>query len=494
MVRLSLFGTAFGLAAAESTKPNLIFAMIDDWGWYNNGFHGNDLIKTPFIDELVRTESLHIDRHYTYKYCSPTRRSFLSGRVPPHSGEDNGADATIDLRMKTIADKMKAAGYVTGYSGKWHAGKATVANTPKARGFDRSLGYFNGACDHWKQTDAEDKCHDTTGYTTTDIWDTDKPGFGMNGTYGDYLYVGRCVETIMEHDTSKPLFYYLAMQCAHSPMQAPDRFLDIYDKDSTPNQVEYAFSSVIDEGIANVTQALKSKGMWENTLLVVSADNGGPSFSDQKAASNFPLRGGKYTLFEGGIRVNAFVTGGLLPTAMRGKNTTAAMHVSDWYTTFSGLAGVDHTDDHDGVPSVDGVDQWPVISGQTTDPQRTEIFVAKNTLILDNWKLIATGAGDARWSGPLYPQVPAEGEKNSTICSGNAPCLFDIITDASERQNVAEKHPDVVARLQARLDELMDGFWTPTKPNVTREQTCAATARNGGYLTPADWFDTQLVV
>merc|ERR1712070_135623 len=108
--------------------------------------------------------------------------------------------------------------------------------------------------------------------------------------------------------------------------------------------------------------------------------------------------------------------------------------------------------------------------------------------------LIAMTAGDSRWSGPLYPKVPAEGEMNSTICSPKAPCLFNIIKDASERHNVADKHPDVVARLQARLDELMAGFWIPTQPNVTQEQKCAATAKNGGYLTPADWFDAQLLV
>jgi arylsulfatase I/J len=475
--------------------------MIDDWGWYNNGYHGNELIKTPFIDKLVSDEALQIERHYAFKFCSPTRRSFLSGRLPPHNGENNGVDATVDLRQSTIADKMKAAGYVTGYSGKWHAGHATVAQTPKGRGFDRSLGYFNGACDHWTQEDREDTCGQALQTSTTDkkpavtdLWDTDKPAWGMNGTYGDYMYVGRCVETIEAHDTSKPLFYYLAMQCAHDPMQAPDRFLDLYDKDTTPSQKEYAFSSVIDEGLANVTEALKSKGMWDNTLLVVSSDNGGPAFSDQGSASNYPMRGGKYTLFEGGIRVNAFVTGGLLPAAMRGKSTSAAMHIADWYTTFSGLAGVDFADDHDDVPSVDGVDQWPVISGQTTAPQRTEIFVAKHTLIQDKWKLIATNAGDSRWSGPLYPQVPAEGEKDAQKCSAEKPCLFNIITDASERTEVADKHPDVVKRMQARLDELMEGIWSPTRPNVTKEAKCAATAKNGGYLTPADWFDTQLLV
>ncbi len=74
-------------------------------------------------------------------------------------------------------------------------------------------------------------------------------------------------------------------------MEAPQRFLDLFDPETTPNQVEYAFSSVIDEGIKNVTTALKAKAMWSNALLVVSSDNGGPSFSDQHAASNWPLRG-----------------------------------------------------------------------------------------------------------------------------------------------------------------------------------------------------------
>ena len=90
-----------------------------DWGWFDNGFHGNNLIKTPFMDQLVKDESALIERHYTFKFCSPTRRSFLSGRVPPHSGQSNSAAATVDMRMQTIADKLKSANYVTGQAGKW---------------------------------------------------------------------------------------------------------------------------------------------------------------------------------------------------------------------------------------------------------------------------------------------------------------------------------------------------------------------------------------
>ena len=288
---------------SSKQQPHLVFALIDDWGWYMSGFHGNQLIQTPFIDHLVREEGAQIERHYAYVMCSPSRRSFLSGRVPPHSGVQNhGPTAILDLRMRTIADTLRSAGYTTGYSGKWHAGHEVMALTPTHRGFDRSLGYFNAMCDHYTQEDSFDGCRPTPGACTlklhrnllcaihlkvvrslthvrdgvVDLWDSDKPGFGLDGVYGDYLYVGRAVETIMGHNTSVPLFYYLATQVAHDPMQVPNKYIDMVPQQEnlTGNMLSgYAFSSVVDESIKNVTVALKAKGMWEDTLLIVSADN-----------------------------------------------------------------------------------------------------------------------------------------------------------------------------------------------------------------------------
>lgn len=106
-----------GVQRERNPKPHLVFAMIDDWGFYEVGFRGNSLAQTPFIDEMI-DEALLIERHYSYRFCSPARRSFLSGRLPPHVGQTNSADAHIDMRMETIADKLAAAGYVTGHSGK----------------------------------------------------------------------------------------------------------------------------------------------------------------------------------------------------------------------------------------------------------------------------------------------------------------------------------------------------------------------------------------
>ena len=89
--------------------------------------------------------------------------------------------------MHTIADKLASAGYTTGMAGKWHAGHFVMEQTPKGRGFNTSLGYFNGACDHWTQEDGEDGCQKQTGLATTDLWNTDRPGFKLNGTYGDLM-------------------------------------------------------------------------------------------------------------------------------------------------------------------------------------------------------------------------------------------------------------------------------------------------------------------
>ena len=253
--------------AAGSSKPHLFFAMIDDWGWYEAGFRGNALAQTPFVDEMVANEALLIERHYGYKFCSPSRRSFLSGRFPPHVGQTNTPQAAIDLRMKTIADKLTAAGYVTAHSGKWHAGFFSMRQTPHGRGFSSSLGFLYGV-DHWTQQSFEKVCKYGHGGNSTDLWDTDRPALGMNGTYGDYMYVGHAVKTIMEHNASTPLFYYLATEVAHMPNEAPQRFCDKFDPNTVPFEPVYAMSSVVDESLSNVTAALKAKGMWSNTLMV----------------------------------------------------------------------------------------------------------------------------------------------------------------------------------------------------------------------------------
>jgi hypothetical protein len=154
---------------------------------------------------------------------------------------------------------------------------------------------------------------------------------------------------------------------------------------------------------------------------------------------------------EGGIRTTAWVTGGLLPPAMRGRSLSSAhvIVVCDWHVTFLALAGAatqaaGEVEDGASVettstaaarfstlplPGIDGIDQWPAISGEVTTPLRSEVFVGSGVLISGDFKLIATSVGEARWSGPLYPRVPANGSSRALSCGPTAPCLFDVVND-----------------------------------------------------------------
>jgi len=485
---------AFG---PNQPRPHLVFAMIDDWGWYEVGFRGNKLAQTPFIDKMVTENSLLIERHYSYKFCSPARRSFLSGRLPPHVGQTNTADAHIDLRMQTIAEKLAGLGYATGHSGKWHAGFFSMEQTPHGRGFSTSLGFLYGV-DHWTQQSFNKVCPYGQGGNSTDLWYTDRPALGMNGTYGDYMYVGHAVQTIRQHNNSIPLFYYLATEVAHMPNEAPARFLDKFNPATVPFRPVYAMSSIVDESLRNVTAALQANMMWETTLMVVASDNGGSL--TQTKASNFPLRGGKMAWTEGGVRTTAWVTGGMLPPAMRGTNLSSAhlIAVCDWHSTFLALAKAHEKGEHPhaapaptsgGVlPSMDGIDQWPVISGQSNEVLREEVFIGSGVVIRANFKLIAadTRGQESRWSGPLYPKVPATGQ--ALNCTQEAPCLFDVVADYREEHDLASTKPEVVGKLQARLAELMKTvFEADPVPNATQAKVCAASVANGMWITPYDW-------
>lgn len=189
------------------------------------------------------------------------------------------------------------------------------------------------------------------------------------------------------------------------------------------------------------------------------------------------------------MRVTAFVGGGFLPNAMRGKNITSPIAVADWYVTLANLAGADPSDNHQGVPPVDGVDQWPLLSGQTTTGPRTEVFVGPGVLIQGEWKFVANdSAGIAMWSGPLYPKVKATGPKSLECTTpSKLGCLFNVVTDAGEHDDVALQNPAIAKAMSDRLAELTPSIWTPTYPNVPANQLCNATVRNGDFLTPSDW-------
>ena len=213
----------------------------------------------------------------------------------------------------------------------------------------------------------------------------------------------------------------------------------------------------------------------------------------EAGANNYPLKGGKYSLWEGGIRGNAFVSGGLLPAAVRGTRLHGLMHICDWYSTYSALAGVspaDPTGEAAGVPPVDGLNMWPMLSGANLTSPRREIYVDDGALIVGDYKLLTAKMSSAAWPGPVYPNASSVGntlDQYTADCRAT-PCLYDVATDMTEHDDLAASQPGRVASMLARLQALRRTRWVnksePYVASCEADQDKVFESRYGGFLGP----------
>lgn len=439
-------------AVAMGVQPHIVVIMVDDWGHNNVGYHARTQpnaaeVQTPVMDQLA-AEGVILDRHYVFQYCSPSRSALHTGRNPIHVNVLNSplsvanpADpvsgfAGIPRNMTALPAKLAAVGYETVQAGKWHIGLASPDHTPKGRGYAKSLTYLDGANDYWTSVTG-DWCGSKQ---YTDLWAHDAPAFGLNNSwscdqehqagcaYEDDIFANFTVAAINAHNPATPMFIYFAPHNIHMPLQVPAAQLAKFAKvatDSQPRQYYSAMVNMVDTHIGMVVDALKTRGMWDNTLLVLSADNGGPIYgggstcttcNGDAGANNYPLRGGKHSNFEGGVRANAFVSGGFLPAAMRGTTTEALVGIEDWYVTLARLAGADPIDERAaaaGLPPVEGFDMWPLLSGANATSPRTEVWlgsfgnttgdtaptVVQGLIRADGWKLLQGPITNSIWQG-----------------------------------------------------------------------------------------------
>eukprot|EP00035_Acanthoeca_spectabilis_P026572 m.463235 g.463235 ORF g.463235 m.463235 type:complete len:540 (+) comp22965_c0_seq1:16-1635(+) len=492
-------GLVAAASAAAPSRPHIIIALADDFGWHNIGWR-NPEIASPTLNRLAK-DGIILDRHYTFKYCSPTRSSLLSGRLPLHVNQNNECNeimsrSGIDLRMTLLPAKLKQAGYLTHMSGKGHLGARSPANLMINRGFDSHFGFLKGGEDHMTQRSGDDG-----NFNGPDLWHGKVPGVGLNGTYSTYLYTAEAVRVVRAHPLPAPFFLYLPFQVTHSPYEIPDGYVN--SSTAPERQVINAMVAIMDEGVKNVTDALDEKSMTDDTLIVFSADNGGVTHGGQRG-NNYPLRGQKTSSFEGGVRVTAFLWGGknVLPDNLRGTTSNAFIHITDWYATLSNLVGVDPTDNAAGVPGIDSIDQWKVLMTPNASPGdsiRTEIPLAfcpstakprgsdnccptaeaggwkpngtktapsewRNGALIRQgptkaggttfWKLVwGQQFGFGIWSGPFSPN--ASGASTRTDDAGcPSGCLFDLLADPAETNNLKEAEPQVFAQLLERQAEI----------------------------------------
>eukprot|EP01084_Bolivina_argentea_P042854 78991_1 len=483
-------------------NPHIIYILMDDFGYANVGFH-NDRMKTPNMDKLLK-ESLYLSNFYTFKFCSPTRSSLMSGRIPYHVNQLNDNVCSphfgVPLNMTMISEKLvDQSNYIAHQIGKWHMGFATTAHTPLGRKFTSSLGYIGyGEEDHYNQTNKI-----TVGNETCygiDLWDTNKPAKKLHGTYNGFSYGKRAIDIINNHtqtSPNNPLFMYLATQNNHKPYEVPNKYLNKFNSSWYELQRTVAgMANFEDELIGNVTTALKQQKMWDNTLLFISSDNGGCSGTDGDGANNSPLRGGKYSNFQGGVNVIAMISGGFLPENRRGETLNGTIHIADIYSTICSIVNIDPFDDRAakaGLPAIDSINQWPHILNQTNgiSPRNEFILSSDNAggLIQGDYKIIFGTQHPAFWTTLDYPNGTI-GQPQSIYCGNitNGGCFFNINLDPSEHYDIINKSENnaLVESMRERFMELQKTQFQPDF-GVPDQNCCVKMKQNGGYWGP--WLD-----
>jgi arylsulfatase A-like enzyme len=421
------------LAAA----PNIVFLLIDDLGYTDVGFHGSQ-IKTPHIDNLAATGA-RLEAFYVQPVCSPTRAALMTGRYPMRHGLQVGvvrpwAQYGLPLEERTLPQALQGAGYFTAICGKWHLGHFQRDYLPTKRGFSHQYGHYNGALDYfthirdggfdWHRNDQV--CRDE-GYTTKLLGD-------------------EAVRLIEQQDASRPLFLYVPFNAPHSPLQAPQEYLDRYQNIENQQRRTYAaMVNCVDEQIGRIVTALEKRGLRENTLIAFSSDNGGPI---NLGATNGPLRAGKATLYEGGVRVSAFANWPGKISA--GTVVTQPLHIVDWYPTLLKLASASL----DQKLPLDGLDAWPTIAAGQPTPHNEILHnttPGNGAIRVGDWKLVLNGNRPEE-DGEAGAQAGEKAKKaKKKQAAAESVELFNIASDPYEKTNLADQQPAKLTELRARL-------------------------------------------
>jgi len=413
---------------AAAPRPNVVFILADDLGSHDVSWRGSE-IKTPNLDKLA-LGGARLDQFYVQPLCSPTRAALLTGRYPMRHGLQVGvvrpwAQHGLPLEERTLAQALRDAGYATAIFGKWHLGHFKPEYLPTRRGFDRQYGHYNGAIDYFTHVrdggfdwHRDDKVSRDEGYSTT-------------------LLADEAVRFIRVHDARKPFFAYVAFTAVHAPLQVPEKYKEPYAHLRPPNRQTYAgMIAAMDEAVGRIVGAIEARGWRTNTLIVFSSDNGGPN--PARLTSNGPLRAGKGTIYEGGVKACAFAN---WPGQIKSNTVVdAPLHIVDWYPTLLKLAGASLEQK---LP-VDGRDLWPTLTAGAPSPHDAILINAspkKGALRAGDWKLVVNGQA-----------AESDDGEATTTASTNSVELFHLANDPGEKTNLAAQQPDKVRELRARYE------------------------------------------
>lgn len=429
---------------------NFLIILADDLGWNDVGFHGSEIF-TPNLDNLA-LQGIKLNNFYVHPICTPTRAALLTGRYPFRYGLQRiiwpWNNRGLSLQEKLLPQVLKENGYSTYAVGKWNLGHFQKRYYPTNRGFEKHYGNYTGCLSH----------NDHTYYGVHDFHENGKPIYPVG--HACDLNTSKACEWIQNHDKNKPFFMYLAYNSPHLPLEPLPFYENSYSKVKDVTRRKYcAMVTHLDDSVGRLVDTMKKTGHYEDTLIWFLSDNGGWTW-DNCGGSNFPLKGGKVSCYEGGIRVVSFIHHNNRHISV----FNSCSHVTDIFPTLLKLAKINVQN-----LKLDGVDLSELIFNEQTMPDRILI----HELFYDGKNLWASATED-NWKYIERKEVE----------------LYDLIKDPYEAKNLALEHPNICNEFKQKILSYTEENYILDPPT----QQIFDSSNNGppkGFVNPKYWGQTR---
>lgn len=453
----------------EESKPNVIFIMLDDMGWADLGSYGSKAVSTPNLDALAKSGIRFTDAYAGHTVCAPSRAVMMTGKHAGHARvRSNSKFEPLRDEDVTVSEVFKAAGYVTGGFGKWGLGSPKTSGAAHKQGFDTFFGYYNQDDAHTyypsylddtgkrielpgnaKVNKAAEKALKKAGKKPNYRGPANGP-VSLLTEYGDprefshYLIYDRTKQFIAENKDN-PFFCYAAWTLPHSFYHIPENdpaWLAYKDKPwPIGAKVHATFTSMADRHIGELIQMLEDFRILDNTLVFFMSDNGTANRYEGSLDSSGPLKGYKRSMHDGGIRSPLIVS---WPGKIKGGQVSDLITFSgDFMPTAAELIGAEAAMPDD----IDGLSILPTLLSKKGQK--------KHECLYWEWP-----GGQPRGKWGTFPQAVRNGKWKLTRMSLEEPWqLYNLRKDIGEENNIADSHPDVVAR----LDKWVKNNRTPYK-------------------------------
>jgi arylsulfatase A-like enzyme len=468
-------------AAVAGKKTNIIILLADDLGKYDISLYGGKAAPTPHIDALAASGVTFTNGYVSASICSPSRAGILTGRYQERFGHEfqpgdrypknnleyyafrylintdgwrlnpkieypsDASIATQGLPQSeiTFADLAKRQGYSTAIIGKWHLGH-NKGFFPLDRGFDYHYGFYQAFSLYTPEDDNPDIInHHHKDFTDEMIWGNGRVGIGQIRRDSTIIHekayltekFAEEAEAFIDKNKTKPFLLYVPFNAPHTPFQVRKKYYDRFPNVKDENKrVYYAMISALDDCVGRIVAKVKKEGLEENTLIVFASDNGGADYTF--ATTNAPLKGGKFSHFEGGINVPFALSwkGKIRPNTVY---KTPVISLDIFSTIASAIHSKLPTDRvYDGVDLVDKVNKnevaHKILYWRSGDAK---------AIRSGDWKLIISGKTHEQW-------------------------LYNLVTDKSETTVLAQKYPAKVKELEIALQNWEKGLIKPLWPNL----------------------------